>query len=296
MKNSHENIGEKIRAERLRADLTQSELAGDHITRNMLSMIENGEATPSLDTVVYIADRLNVPAGIFFAESERDEALFTKADAVSKARALFADGHFDDAADVCKPHPYDDELSLILAESLLKRAESYMERFMLKSAAENIKEARTVSKRCKYTTEDFTGTLDAYASFISFANDRIDPDDVARLAKAPARIPAGTFVFLTALSHVDRGNVDEAEKLVASLPYLSGDQMKYLKAKFLASEFKFSKALDILLPLRESSSLGFIGRYRIVADIEGCYENKRDFESAYKYSSEKHKILESFMK
>ncbi len=296
MKNSHENIGEKIRAERLRADLTQSELAGDRITRNMLSMIENGEATPSLDTVVYIADRLGVPAGIFFAENESDEALFTKADAVSKARALFAEGRFEDCADVCRPVPYDDELSLILAESLFKCAESDMDRFMLKSASDHIKEARAASKRCGYTTDDFIGTLDAYAAFISFASDRIDTETVSHLAKVPSRIPAGTFIFLTALSYIDKGNVEEAEGLVSSLPYLSPDQMKYMRAKFFATEFKFSKALDILLPLHESSSLGFIGKYRVVADIESCYENKRDFESAYKYSSVKHKILESFMK
>ena len=296
MKSSHEKIGERIRAERLKADLTQSQLAGDRITRNMLSMIENGEAAPSLDTVVYIADRLGVPAGLFFAQTEADEALFTKAEAVSKARALFDDGKYEEAQDVCRPFPYDDELSLILAESLLKRAEAYMDSFMLKSASERLKEARAASKRCRYMKDNFTGTLDAYDSFISFANDRIDQDALARLAKLPSRIPAGTFIFLTALSYIDRGNIEGAEKMVSSLPFLSPDQMKYMKAKFLASEFRFSKALDILLPLYESSSLGFIGRYRVVADIESCYENKRDFESAYKFSSVKHKILESFMK
>ena len=296
MKSSHENIGEKIRAERLKADLTQTELAGDRITRNMLSMIENGEATPSLDTVVYIADRLGVPAGVFFAATESDEALFTKAEAVSKARSLFEEGRYEDAADVCRPVPYDDELSFILAESLLGCAEEDMSKFMLRSAAEHIKEARAAAGRCRYTAQDFTGTLDAYTAFISFAGDRIDPDALARLAKAPSRIPAGTFIFLTALSHIDRGDVETAERLVSSLPYLSPDQMKYMKAKFYASEFKFSKALEILLPLHESSDLGFIGKYRVVADIESCCENKRDFEAAYKYSSIKHKILESFMK
>ena len=35
-------IGEKIKTERLRKKLTQSEIAGDRITRNMLSAIESG--------------------------------------------------------------------------------------------------------------------------------------------------------------------------------------------------------------------------------------------------------------
>ncbi len=290
------NIGEKIRTERLKADLTQAKLAGDRITRNMLSMIENGEATPSLDTVVYIADRLGVPAGVFFAKDEAEEALFTKADAVARARELYDGGRYEDASDVCRPYPYDDELSLILAESLLKSAEEFMDRSMLKSASEKLKEARGAAKRSRYVKDDFTGTLDAYSSFISFANDRIDPDVLAKCAKNPSRIPSGTFIFLTALSRIDEGDVEAVKRIAESLPYMSSDQMKYLRAKFLSSEFKFSKALELLLPLSETSTLGFIGKYRVVADIEACYENKRDFESAYKFSSIKHKILESFLK
>ena len=57
------NIGEKIRELRVAKLMTQAELAGSHITRNMLSCIENGSAQPSLSTILYIAKRLNVPAG-----------------------------------------------------------------------------------------------------------------------------------------------------------------------------------------------------------------------------------------
>ena len=55
------NIGEKIRELRVAKLMTQAELAGTHITRNMLSCIENGSANPSLSTILYIAGRLNVP-------------------------------------------------------------------------------------------------------------------------------------------------------------------------------------------------------------------------------------------
>ena len=43
-----DKIGEKIKALRISKRMTQSELAGDQITRNMLSLIENGSALPSL--------------------------------------------------------------------------------------------------------------------------------------------------------------------------------------------------------------------------------------------------------
>ena len=63
-------IGAKIKKLRTSKMMTQSELAGHQITRNMLSQIENGLALPSLSTILYIAERLNVPAGFLLAEGD----------------------------------------------------------------------------------------------------------------------------------------------------------------------------------------------------------------------------------
>ena len=60
-------IGEKIKMLRTAKLMTQKELAGSEITRNMLSRIENGAAQPSLDTLRYIAKKLNVSAGFLLA-------------------------------------------------------------------------------------------------------------------------------------------------------------------------------------------------------------------------------------
>ena len=50
-------IGEKIKTLRQAKLMTQSELAGTQITRNMLSSIEHGTALPSLPTALYLAER-----------------------------------------------------------------------------------------------------------------------------------------------------------------------------------------------------------------------------------------------
>ena len=47
------HIGEKIKRLRTAKLMTQSELVGREITRNMLSRIENGAAQPSMATVKY---------------------------------------------------------------------------------------------------------------------------------------------------------------------------------------------------------------------------------------------------
>ena len=53
-------LGEKIKAARKRKGMTQSDLAGKQITRNMLSAIESGRANPSLDTIIYLANIVNI--------------------------------------------------------------------------------------------------------------------------------------------------------------------------------------------------------------------------------------------
>ena len=55
-------LGEKVRQLRLGLGMTQKDLAGDRITRNMLSQIESGAAQPSMKTLQYLAERLGVSA------------------------------------------------------------------------------------------------------------------------------------------------------------------------------------------------------------------------------------------
>ena len=71
------NIGEKIKKLRLEKMMTQSQLSGDQVTRNMLSLIEKGKAVPSLQTLTYIAGRLNVSTAFLLAD-EREERMLKK--------------------------------------------------------------------------------------------------------------------------------------------------------------------------------------------------------------------------
>ena len=66
------SLGKKIRQLRIDRKITQQELVGDFITRNMLSQIENDIATPSIKTLQYIADTLEVPLS-FLMINQNDE-------------------------------------------------------------------------------------------------------------------------------------------------------------------------------------------------------------------------------
>lgn len=53
-------LGEKIRSLRHEKKLTLVQLAGNKMTKGMLSLIENNKATPSMENLTYIAEQLNV--------------------------------------------------------------------------------------------------------------------------------------------------------------------------------------------------------------------------------------------
>ena len=61
-------LGEKLRKARLEAGLSQRQLCGERITRNMLSQIENGTAKPSMQTLQYLARQLGKSVGYFLEE------------------------------------------------------------------------------------------------------------------------------------------------------------------------------------------------------------------------------------
>ena len=66
-------LGEKIRQARLEKGLSQRQLCGQEITRNMLSQIENGSARPSMDTLRFLAGQLEKPMSWFLEEPAQDQ-------------------------------------------------------------------------------------------------------------------------------------------------------------------------------------------------------------------------------
>jgi len=105
------SLGKKIRQLRIERKITQQELVGDFITRNMLSQIENDTATPSIKTLQYIADHLEVPLS-FLMMGERDDEFtgtfeYDSAEAAtSKAKKIFFEGDYLKYINIIESHPH----------------------------------------------------------------------------------------------------------------------------------------------------------------------------------------------
>ncbi|BAS29010.1 helix-turn-helix domain-containing protein [Limnochorda pilosa] len=67
-------LGERIRTERQRLHMTQSELAGSEMTKSFISQVEANLTRPSLRSLQVIAKRLNRPVSYFLDEPEPQAA------------------------------------------------------------------------------------------------------------------------------------------------------------------------------------------------------------------------------
>ena len=110
-------LGEKIRQARVEKGLSQRELCGEEITRNMLSLIENGAAKPSMKTLQYLAGRLGKSVGFFLEEKETASP---NQEVMESARRLYREGDFAGAArnlaDYREPDPvFDPEKGILWA-------------------------------------------------------------------------------------------------------------------------------------------------------------------------------------
>ena len=109
------DLGEKLRQARLDAGLSQRQLCGEEITRNMLSQIEHGAARPSMKTLQYLAARLGKPVSYFLEESA---VLSPNQAAMGEARRCFDAGDWSGALEALEsyrePDPvYDRERQLL---------------------------------------------------------------------------------------------------------------------------------------------------------------------------------------
>lgn len=62
-------LGQRIKEARLAKKMTQTEVVGSFITRNMLSQIESGTAVPSVKTLTYLAEVLELPSSVLLPDA-----------------------------------------------------------------------------------------------------------------------------------------------------------------------------------------------------------------------------------
>mgnify|MGYP002519866512 FL=1 len=116
-------LGQKLKKARLDRGLTQSQVVGDRITRNMLSQLENDLASPSVGTLEYLASVLGVRTAWLLADEKEEEA----AGRTERLRACYRSGDWAGCLELAQDLQPDDEQALLLALAAAQCAQHALE-------------------------------------------------------------------------------------------------------------------------------------------------------------------------
>lgn len=245
------DLGSKIKAARLEAGLSQRQLCGDVITRNMLSLIENGSARPSMDTLAYLAEQLGKPMSFFLGEKNPNT------DCLERARAAYVRGDFSQAETLLQTyHPdgsQDEEYGLLKVLVLLCLAESSLDRPLY--ARELL--AQAAQQRSCYLTKELEQRRLLLLSQVSQEPISLPVDDRPLLCRAQSALKAGDAARCMALLEA----CEEQEN----------DRWKYLRA-------------EAAFILGDYAAAAKHYPQDCYARLEECYRNLGDYKKAYEYA------------
>lgn len=291
------NVGEKIRNLRLKKLMTQSELAGDQITRNMLCTIERGAALPSVPTVCYLAERLNVPVGYLLSEDGNDLA-YRKMVAMPNIRRALTAGDFAGCIAILNTQfgdDFDDELALVHAECEYYIAKEAFECGRLRAAATGFDRAIAVAKQTVYDTAWIRTRAAVYFRYLSSISPTLTSDLLeASEIEAAKSVEDDFCAYVLAKEALD----DERKGELAA--YLSRNEgtvyAARLKALSLMRDGQTAAALSAYEALLSSDALTVgVLMYEIFGDMELCCRENDDYKRAYEFSSSRMGLLERLL-
>ena len=145
-------LGQRIKNARLESGLSQRQLCGDMVTRNMLSQIENGSARPSMDTLAYFAQRLGKPVSFFL---EEDTVTSPNQQIMEQARSAFREEDYQRVRSTLSEYQgpdatFDWEKALLLALAALRLAEQAIGVNRIPYARNLLKEAMDAGETTPY--------------------------------------------------------------------------------------------------------------------------------------------------
>ena len=294
------NIGERIRELRISKLMTQADLAGDRITRNMLSCIENGSANPSLSTIVYIAGRLGVPAGFLLAE-QGDEMAYRKMSNLSNIKKAYTTGDVQSCRSLCLsgcPEP-DDEISLLLANCDLGIAVDEFWSGKLRSSCRFFDEALSYAEKTIYSTDAIEAEIRVYFRFMERISHTLYSDLLDEEKTLSVKSNTILSQYLDALYAFDKADTTIAEQLIEQLADSAENSFfkAHLQNKLLIADGNYKQAQKALQQLLQDSNLPLnkIELYTVLEDLEICCRENEDYKNAYRYASEKVELLEQLL-
>ena len=265
------NLGEKLRLARQEAGMSQRQLCGDRITRNMLSQLENGTASPSVATLRYLAERLGKPVSFFLDETG---AVSPNLEVMEDARRAFDGGRFAEAAarlrDFREPDPlFCREWELLRLLTALALAEKALEENRQAYARELLEEAERLEARAAYALPE----LKARRILLQARLHGAQPEELA------AQLPdLDGALLLQARAALAEGDSERCARLLDAARNRESPDWNmlrgraYLRRRAYSDAARCFHAAEAAYPRETAPAL------------ERCYRELGDYRLAYRYA------------
>ena len=263
-------LGQKLKQARIEAGLSQRQLCGDVITRNMLSQIENGSARPSMDTLRYLSGILQKPISFFLEEnavsSPNQSCLENARLALNAGNYRQVLGHLTQWRG--EDPVFDPERYYLEALAALRQAEAALEDRRPGYAAALLEQAQIAGGKTPY----YTPELERHRLILCYL---AHPKKAPQLAEQLP--PEDGLPTLLAEAALLAGDAQRAAGILDTLP-LSTPRWHLLRGESAAALGNYRKALQHYRQAEEAFPR------RAAAAMEICCRELEDYKGAYYYA------------
>ena len=263
-------LGALLKQTRLKAGLSQRQLCGETITRNMLSQIENGSARPSMDTLRILAARLGKPVSFFL---EEETVTSPNQPRIADARKALEMGDFRGVLEALRQWQepeeiFNSERYYLEALAALRQSEKALDEGRTGYALELLTRAKDAGNQTPY----YTPELELHRLSLCY---RAQPENALPLAEQLPRDLWGHL--LPAEAALAAGDPHRCQRLLDANPY-DHPRWHLLKAESCFQTGQYREAAAHYTRAEETFPR------QTVRGLEACYRELEDYKMAYHYA------------
>lgn len=262
-------LGQRLRQARLEAGLSQRQLCGEMITRNMLSQIENGSARPSMDTLRYLAGRLGKSVSYFLDE---ETVISPNQTVMEEARRAYFGKEYSRALKALEGYREPDDLfgqeyRLLLRLTCLALAEESLAQGRRPYAAELL--ARAEAVRADYCDSELQRRM-------LLLKIKIHPQQRQELVR---QLPGmDEELLLRARAALDEGDPGRCAALLDAAEERENPDWNFLRGEVCLAVQDYKNAAGYYHKVEDAFP------DKTVPRLERCYRELEDYKRAYEYA------------
>lgn len=288
------SLGSKIKNLRRMRGMTQSVLSDGVVTHGMLSRIEHDDATPSLETLCALAERLGVSPG-FLLDPSDDLLPALRSQAERQIADCFTARAYADCLDIFTSANISSDAgnAAVYTHCAFRVGMQAFDRGDLPTARRWLTAAKDALPLAPVPPAEVTAARIDFALLLA---DHID-DLLAVLPLAPDKPDLGfqPSLFFYTLAQFENKALDTVRAILL-LELLDAPYAAYIGAKLKLLDYKFIDAILALRPIAASKEVPCFLALLAAAAVEDCCKTCEDYKGAYESRERREAILASVVR